>query len=581
MRCCAIQANGRHCHVTALQDRLATTAATEWSPERRRRIAALILAPVANYPDQVEVCRGIVAGDENQAIHGTRRSGKTDVIMRVLLALLVVRDGFIVRMLTNVLVTPTRNVLARISDGGVLQILRRHGMLGTVCRISRGGPERAITGLIFDWGSAWTIHHIAHAAAIDNIHGFEGGDIVWIDEATKTPMMEYALRNLVNPTLADQGAIKVLSYTPDEEVDGMAARLARQGEAHWQSHHLRQWRNPFYGSTFAERWQRIVHRVIELSHLEYGLSDDDVARLQGLSEAECDAIARSEESAALLKWVDTLDPELLRNLFGRWTDAGARHVYPWHKIPETELYWCALGPLSSRGGLLPVAATLAARVALLPQLPSGMRARRWEVSLACDLGTVDAWAGVALAWSRTYPRVLELDSRKAVGLDDDEMFEAMAEMISDLAALPGVQLTSILGDLSGMRQGTQRAWNRRLRRRFPRLAKIGISAARKREKLPRIRQHWLDMMQRRLAILAGSELDTEGRHLRYKPQRPGKPPEVDKQREVHLPGGHVEKPGDHACDAMLYAFDVIPILECREPDVQRERLPDYFTRPRY
>jgi hypothetical protein len=306
--------------------------------------------------------------------------------------------------------------------------------------------------------------------------------------------------------------------------------------------------------------------------MEYGLDDRDIARMKALTEPECDAISRSEESEELAAWVKTLDPELLRNVFGRWVRHGARYVYPWHKVPEMELYYCALGPLSSRDGRLPVATTMAARVALLPKHPPELRfPRQWRVSMAFDLGTVDAWAGVAMAWSKTYPQAFELETRKATGLGDDEMFDRMADMIDEVEALDGIELTTLRGDLAGIRKGTEKTWDGRIRRRWPRLANTGIQSAPKRRKEPRIRQHWLDMMMRRYRFIAGGPLDFEGRNLRYKKDKPA---DIHKHRKVRI-GGKEEMPGDHAHDACLYAVDPIP-PNCKELDVQLYTRPQYF-----
>lgn len=552
--------------------------ADAWTPKRRARAAAIILGPLRNYPDQMELGRALVARSGNLAAFGTRRSGKTEGIARVILALLLQRDRFVVRMLTTVLAAPTINVLERLSDGGAVQWLRDAGVPGNVCRIDRITSARTVVAITFAWGSALLVHDIGSLRAVDNKHGLTA-DVYWIDEATKTPLLEFALRNLINPTLADHGGIKLLSYTPDDELDGLPAQLAKEPHEHWGRHHLRQWRNPHFGASFGKRWARISKYVAEHSHLEYGLSDEDISRLQALTELECDAISTSTDTGALAKWVETLDPELLRNLFGRWVRFGARYVYPWHKIPPSELYYCATGPLAARRTGRPGTKAMADRVALLPQHPpEARRVRAWEVSLAFDLGTVDAWAGVALAWSRTCSQVYELDTRKAVGLGDDEMFDAMADMIADVDRLAGVRITSIVGDLAGMRKGTQISWDRRLRRRFPRLADIGIRSAPKRAKAPRIRQHWLDMMQRRLMIVAGGELDKEGRHLQYKADKPA---EVNKQREVRGASGESIVYGDHALDAMLYGFDPIPILDCIEPNWAAEAVPHYFRQDMY
>jgi hypothetical protein len=173
------------------------------------------------------IATAVVSMLANLAVFGTRRAGKTEVLMRVLLAMMLVRDRFVVRMLTNVLSSPTANILARGSDGGMVKLLQDLGLVPGVCKIRRIGSQRSVVEITFVWGSSFYVHDIGNSGAIDNKAGFSA-NIYWIDEATKTPLLEFALKDLINPTLADHGGIKLLSYTPDEEVDGLPAALAMQ-----------------------------------------------------------------------------------------------------------------------------------------------------------------------------------------------------------------------------------------------------------------------------------------------------------------------------------------------------------------
>lgn len=575
--------------MTALVQRLTALGGGggDWSLDRRQNAARSLLAPILDYPDQVRLCRALRPGGgaENVAVYGTRRSGKTEALARLFLSLMVLHDRYVLRMCTPILHTPTENILARKTDGGVVAWMKGLGLL-SVATVARVGTRNTIVEISLPWGSSWVVHDIGSVRAVNKVFGFTANSY-WIDEATKTPLLDLAIDQLIAPTLADSDAPVVLSYTPDEELDTLPARVAQKPEPQWQRHHMAMWRNPFYGATFAERWARICDQVIARSQVGYGLSDADVERFLGLTEAECDAISSSQESQALKLWVDGdkgksqegLDPQLLRNVFGRWVRYGANYVYKFHRVSPTNLYYCAMSPLWSEGGLLPVvptgqptAATLQARLALLPQYPIPGGSFNWQAVIGCDIGTnPDPWAATARLWSEEHPTVYELETRKAHGLDDDQMYELLIELADDVLAL-GLPIRRIVADLSGMRKGTQLLWDSKVKRRYPRLRDIGVWAAPKLEKLPRIKIANLDILHGRHRYVSGGVLDIEARNLRY---RRDKPAEVDKHREVHVPGAGRQVPGDHALDASLDADHQIHIMHGNTPDVAAGRQLDF------
>ncbi len=568
--------------MNALEQALAPSGsdARPWSKERRRWAANRVLAKVVDYPDQQALVRAIFDGEKNQAAFGTRRSGKSQGVIVAAAALLLLLDNFTVRIMSTLLHSPTANFLARSSDGGLLRMLRDLGMRSPVCKVHRVGVRRSVTAIECpEWGSALYVEDIGSARAIGNKHGFSA-DLYLVDEATKTPTLEFAFETLVNPTLADTGAIKVFMFTPDEAVDGLPGRIATESFPEWQKHHMRQWRNPHYGATFAERWSRIVRQIVVQSAEEYGLSSDDIDRIRKLSETECDAISLKREAQSMTKWVDSIHPELLRNLFGRWVTYGARLVFPFHRLPPDMLYYCAASERDTHKGQFAVATTMPQRIALLPAYPHEGE-YDWRVSLAGDLGMVDAWAGCAKIWNPEHTIIYELETRKETGLDDDQMWGALCDFLSDLQKqlLPSggrLPISSFVGDFSGGRVATQAAWNARMKKRFPALARtlartsttggqrgLAVRAAKKWEKGPRIKQHNLGMHRGYFRYIAGGILDVEGRHLRYKPDKSN---EIDKHREVRLAGGKKAMPGNDGSDAGFYADYEIKVERSKEPD---------------
>ena len=582
--------------LTQRLDALGTESDGAWTLARRQDVARAVLRPLLDYPDQMAVVQALSPLNENVqnvAVFGTRRSGKTEVLARMCLACMLLYDHWVVRMLTDVLHAPTENILDRKSDGGILRLLRDHGLVRPIATVTRVG-KHSVVEISFPWGSSWLVHDIGSVRAIHNKHGFTA-NLYWIDEATKTPLLELAIDQLIAPTLGDHNAPIVLSYTPDEEMDTLPARIAQMPANNWRRHHMAQWRNPFYGATFAARWTRIVHQIFERAQVSYGLSDDDLARLSALSEAECNAISTNTESDALRLWVDGdkakgtegLDPELLRNVFGRWVRYGARYVYHFHRVAPSKLYYCAMSETWDESGTLPVVsvharptttqrrAAMAARLALLPAYPIAGGAYEWHATIASDVGTSpDPWTAIVKVWSAEHSIAYELESRKEHDMDDDAMYQAIVDLCDDVMAI-GLPIYRVVADLSGMRKGTQILWDKRIKDRYPRLREIGVRAAAKREKSPRIKVHNIDIKAGRYRYIAGGLLDREARNLRYKPDKPA---EIDKQREVRMLDGKREVPGDHLLDADLYAADVIPILRSVEPDVKAAKRLDLYQR---
>lgn len=546
------------------------------SRDQREEWADALLRPLVDYPQQGAIGTEIARGKRHVAVNGTRRSGKSE-LSRMIAALCILRDAFVVRILTSVLRAPTANFLEREHDGGVLGWLEELGLYPGITDVDRS--QRSIIKISFPWKSAIIVCDVADESKVKKHHGVTA-NLWWADEATmlRPGMLSHALKTLVYPTLADHGARILLTFTPDDDPGSLPSRLAAGEDPEWEYHQMASWRNPRFGQTFEERWTTVLDRSVATARTDYGLTDDDMARLRGLSEAECDAIGVGTESEELRKWVDGgdgfpgLDPAFLGNIFGRQSLRSAAFVYSWHRIEPVQLYWVAQDERSNHRGLLAVHATLEERADYLLSHPDpGMRHPTdgrdlgWRVVIGVDIGYYpDPWAITAWAWSPLHESALELHSEVEHRLPDSEMYRRTIDVI-DRAKSTGLPVSRVVGDLCGPRVGTQVDWDYKIARRFPRLADgkpLHLVAPAKGPKPARRRIWDADLMAGRVRVVAGSALDIEGSNLRYRKDRPDK---VHKEREITLPDGRVFAPGNHCLDTALYSQDEIRTLTARPP----------------
>jgi hypothetical protein len=147
-------------------------------------------------------------------------------------------------------------------------------------------------------------------------------------------------------------------------------------------------------------------------------------------------------------------------------------------------------------------------------------------------------------------------------MDDDLVFQRTRELVSQIRRL-GIRMGPIRADVNGTRKGSGVAFDRRLRALFP--SGVSLCEPDKYDKAQRVRALGIEIKRGRIKCVAGDSFDTEGRYLRWKPGRDGKPAVIDKTREVTI-GTKRERPGDHALDAGLYAFQGVHSLYAREPD---------------
>ena len=559
--------------------------ATALDHSRRRSVARAIVRPLLDFPKQAMMCRAL--GDPRRqlvALSGNRRTGKTTAPGRWTLAQCIARNGFVVRILTQVLIAPTHNWLdAQNSnpEGSALKLLERGGLLDHVTvRRKQGG---IVSEIVFPWHSLIAVHDIASLSAADNKRGFSA-DLYWVDEAQNVAMLAEVMRQLVAPTLPDTGAHVLFGGTPGIETGSLFYRASKGDDPEYFPIRLFSWENPYYGPDDATRWARIVSQWIRPLRMSYDLTVDDVDRLAALSKSEREDIAEGCEPAELADWVKNLSPDLLRECFGRWVEGGAEYVYPaFHGKHSDAIYWAAASenwrrfwPRERLPALtLPVHNTIADRVAALPAYATQDPGRRlrWRTIIIYDLGNNPSYpAFVVLAYAHGHGRAYVLHSERApLDVGDDYCLERFHDLIDELGAA-GVRPYKAVVDMGGVRMGSKRDLDRATKERF---GDIEVKLPRKHNAEVSRRSLNLAIQEGRIALLAGDVIDLEGRYLRYRPQDPidPKPREIWKFRAVELPDGTKDRPGDHGLDCLRYGVAELPELAEAEPPPKPRAIP--------
>jgi hypothetical protein len=506
------------------------TADRRW----RERAAATILEPLAEYPAQGELA-DMLEHDPAIAAGGPRRAGKTEAIGRKLLALCLERDGFTVVIGTSTLSGPTKNWLDRKGRPSATALLREHGFLppktaknswqSQWCQVTRS--QGHIVSIAFAWGSQISVIDVGQLHLIDKHRG-QTAHVWWFDEAQSIAPLPTVLKDLANPTKLDHGGSVVLSGTPGEEIDSLFGQISTGKTSGYQRVHLSSWQNPRYGKTFAERWAYVIATLIRPDAGTYQISDDDVARLERLSEDEVEAIRHGSEDSETGKWVATLSPSFLREIMGRWVGDYGSLVYHW--VPE--IYWCDHEP------------DIEDAIELLPPV-----AGQWHAVIGHDVGwSKGSMAWVVLVWADRHPCAYQIFSHVEKRMPEHEEF-AFTERLIDRLKDAGFAISGLVVDMVGMLAPTHASWDRTLKARIG----LPVTLPQKSGLLQRIKAINLDLARGYLRVCAGGALDVEGRHLRWHPEKAGI---IDVGRVVTI-GNKPCVPGDHALDAARYGFALL------------------------
>lgn len=509
------------------------------SVEARREVARRVLAPVKGHPKQWAALQ-MLRTSRLLCVQANRRAGKTYGIVRYLLARCVAKTTKVV-ILTHFLAQPTKNALDNQRPDCMVELIRSEG-LSPFVKIHR--TPAGIKSIRFAWGSVIDVIEASNAGAVEKPRGTTG-DVFWADEAQSQPFLATMIARIVGPMLAETKASVILSGTPGTETDSFFRRVSLGLSSWWAKAAFFSWDNPVFGSTPEARWSGVLDDSIKLLSDQYGIPPEDLEFLRTLTEAERVAISDARDTdlrPEVRKWVDAADHDLLREFFGRWITAQSEYVFNWHR---PGMYWCRESDRVP--GDLPAAATMAARLQLLPFHPL----RRWYAAIGVDLGVQDPSAWVVWVYANNHPTAYELWSEKRQGLSDTQVFARLEELVDEVKAL-GLQITGVIADNKGSRKGVGMDWDLNLRARVP----SGVRIPRNMRTLDRVRALNLDLGAGRIKVVKGSPLDIEGLNLKWKPQDPDRPmpPTPWKERKVTLPDGRQDRPGDHALDATLYAL---------------------------
>lgn len=509
------------------------------------------------------MCQDLADPDNQlESLLGMRRTGKTECPGTWLLARCVAYDHCVVRILTWQLSSPTRNWLDRKGDEiSALALLEKAGLYdrknpaSSPVKVMRAAGS--IVQISFPWGSLIEVHDMGNQQALDADRGLRA-DYFWIDEAQHLALLAAVLTQLIFPTMAERRTKVLVGGSPGLAIDGIFHRASR-GLDGWRAHRFYSFENPAFGSTDTERWQKVCDDALRPARASYGLGLPDFRKLRALNPTQLRSIAEGTEKDSapeLAVLVAGLDPDLLREFFGRWVTTGVGLVLPWRRRPPEHWYWCAERkpnedePVVNR--LLP---TLESRVVSLPLRWSGGEwiKPQWRVSLGMDFGySPDPCAWVAVVWAPDYPAALVLHSEKENKLDDNQAFERLVAIIKRIEAT-GLHVATVRADLTGIRQGTYKAWDKDLKLRALQACPQLLQPS-KHVPLQRIRAMRIDMLAGRFFAVQGDALDLEGRNLRWKdPSAATKTQAVDDKRKAIDDDGREFVPGDHAIDALLYA----------------------------
>jgi hypothetical protein len=533
------------------------SASTALTREARQELADRVLASVARYPEQAAALRAMASGRQS-VLQANRRAGKTQGIMRWVLAQMLCRDSWLCVVITYHLAGPTDNFLDNGQDDCLLAVLRQLGLVrGRDYVVRRHGEY--VKRIRFTWGSELRVVDAGSIRALDKSRG-SAAHLYWADEAQSQPYLALMLAQIVGPARADHSARVVLSGTPSADVDSFFGRVCLGIEPGWERCELWSWNNPRFGSTVAERWQHLLSETILTQRGNYGITPANENTLRALTADELRAIARGRDHGLrpeVREMLSQVTADLLREHFGRWMYRVSEHVFAWR---HPDLYF---GRLAGVDGAEPIADTMRQRFALLPHRPG----RQWRAAIGMDIGTTAPAAWLVMAFADDHPTAYELWSEKQEGLDDGQMFDRLVAIMDEVEGL-GVQIAGIIADNKGMRLGTGKYWDRQLRHRLPDGVRIPKAVAID----GRIIAANLDLGAGRIRIVRGSPLDVEGANLRWKVRELGSlaPPVPDVERFITLPDGRMYQPGDHVLDCLCYTMQDLRHLWAFEPTNENE-----------
>lgn len=462
---------------------------------------------------------------QRRATKKTRRSGATAGGCRELIARALEIPRFRAVYATTTRIEAKARAWRNDTASGFVDVIERYGErlkgagvprydLGSVIVEVREGD----LALQFSNGSLLELFGADDEGAIMKLRGL-AKHVYWIDEAQDFAWLERFYKAVVVAGMNDFGGECWLTGTPGRDLVGMFYEVTREDieerMAGWEVHEMDVTDNPFFGRLVwvSGEWfvednlydapgaERTTHswtgEVAPGAH-RWGPFDDE-------GDAEAAAVkVRWERGAGQTirdnAWDDD-DPDLLRELKGRWVKEGARYVYAFHSVPEHEIVYAPQR--------LDVDGFPDLRAAM-QDLPGVIDEQRpYFLALGADLGTRAAFAFCIWAWSLRDPIAYELASWKRPGLDYDEM----ANFLKAVRGQVGISL--ITADAGGGGKPAVMGWSKEWASRYG----LPIIEAHKQNKRIAQNQYNNDVRKRLLRFRVDSPLLVEGRLHRWKPLR--------------------------------------------------------------
>jgi hypothetical protein len=533
-------------------------AVAEAARESIEAAAARLRSIFADHPKQAAFYRRNPA-NSLRATTKTRRAGATAGGVREFLARALEQPGFRGTYTTTTRIEAFERAWENDTQSGFAQVLRALGdpTDADIETVTFGGVRIEIRigdlALEFSNGSRIDLYGADNLRALRKKRG-GAKHVFWVDEAQDFPFLDVFYKAVVVAALTDYNGECWLTGTPGRDCAGFFYDVTGDEEhpvAGWDVHVLAAVDNPFFG------------RVVQADDAWY--VDDNLGVRHG------PYVTRSEASDAArdVRWENAAgaairknnfkedDPDVLRELFGRWVKGDARFVYPVHAVAGHVLIYAPQRLLLNtfRPGdpqWLDIDTALA-------DLPINRRARRayqWMFAVGADFGYhPDPFALVVWAFTQELPDVYEVFSWKQTKVNTDDQ-GAYMKMLWD--ALPNV--VSFVGDVDGKKDDVE-VWVNRMN--------LPIEPAKKQGKNMLEELLAGDIRKGRVHLREGSPLLTEMKHLVYLPAKPGKTREVDKHRKVN----GIEH-GDHCCDAGRYSFADLTHYLHRAPEEQKADTPE-------
>lgn len=534
--------------------------------EQRDEWASRIRAPVFNHPKQLAF---VSSPARLKATSSNRRGGKTEGVGRWDAADLIDNDGELIWVFSETLEQYSANWLTRTPGPSMLDLLEDVGLVeGTHYTVSRY-DRKIIRSISFAWGSQLRVLSSADSTKLEKPRGGRPTKIR-ADEVQKMPHLQAIIAKVVAAASADFDASVLLTGTPGADVDTYFHEIASGRKSNWEVHHLYSCDNPFFGSSWRDRYEKSVLSRLRVFQEDFGINDEQMEVLEELSNEDYTCIARSEiaEMPERLAWlIRTLNPDCLREFFGRWVAEESEYVFTSiRQVPEATLYWNTYAESigkQARGEGRPSdffseIESWSKRAEELPSVKThqGERKKKWSAVIGGDFGFFPdpfaLWCGVL---SPEHHSLLEFSACKATRMTEPEQFSALSSWAKALRDL-GISVSAIVLDAGGAEgMPVVKGWLDRLRDSLsnPHLL---VEAAAKANSWTQRFQINSEIRGGRIQLLRRSPTVVEGLYLKRIPPNPEKnklKPSTAKHRRVEVDGASFV-PGDHCLDAMRYAW---------------------------